>query len=119
MRHSPYLPIPATIDHIVEETPTIKTFGLRPEKPIAFQASASSAMNSSWSVGLTSTQEPTGALDTMGWLSAARVGALAVIGLAAPGAELALLRLLRHKAFHGTGLRRRLNPASVADSLAT
>ena len=32
------MPIPATIDHIVEETPTIKTFGLRPEEPIAFQA---------------------------------------------------------------------------------
>ena len=32
------MPIPATIDHIVEETHTIKTFGLRPERPIAFQA---------------------------------------------------------------------------------
>lgn len=38
MKRNPYLPIPATIDHIVEETPTIKTFGLRPEEPIAFQA---------------------------------------------------------------------------------
>ncbi|MGI9515922.1 MAG: FAD-binding oxidoreductase, partial [Pirellulaceae bacterium] len=28
----------ATIDHIVDETPTIKTFGLRPQAPIAFQA---------------------------------------------------------------------------------
>ena len=38
MKLNPYMPIPATIDHIVEETPTIKTFGLRPEEPIAFQA---------------------------------------------------------------------------------
>lgn len=38
MKRNPYMPIPAIIDHIVEETPTIKTFGLRPEKPIAFQA---------------------------------------------------------------------------------
>ena len=38
MKPSPYLPIAATIDHIVDETPTIKTFGLRPEEPIAFQA---------------------------------------------------------------------------------
>jgi NAD(P)H-flavin reductase len=38
MKGNPYLPIPATIDHIVEETPTIKTFGLRPEQPVAFQA---------------------------------------------------------------------------------
>jgi NAD(P)H-flavin reductase len=38
MKQNPYMPIAATIDHIVEETPTIKTFGLRPEEPIAFQA---------------------------------------------------------------------------------
>ena len=38
MRRNPYLPIAATIDHIVDETPTIKTFGLRPEWPVAFQA---------------------------------------------------------------------------------
>jgi NAD(P)H-flavin reductase len=38
MNRNPYLPIPATIDHIVEETPTIKTFGLCPERPVAFQA---------------------------------------------------------------------------------
>jgi len=38
MKRNPYMPIPATIDHIVEETPTIKTFGLRPEEPIVFQA---------------------------------------------------------------------------------
>ena len=38
MKQNPYLPIAATIDQIVDETPTIKTFGLRPEEPIAFQA---------------------------------------------------------------------------------
>ncbi len=38
MNQNPYIPIPATIDHIVEETPTIKTFGFRPERPVAFQA---------------------------------------------------------------------------------
>ena len=38
MRLNPYMPIPATIEHVVDETPTIKTFGLRPERPIAFQA---------------------------------------------------------------------------------
>ncbi len=38
MKPSPYMPIPATIDHIVAETPSIKTFGLRPERPVAFQA---------------------------------------------------------------------------------
>lgn len=38
MRQNPYMPIAATIDHIVEETASIKTFGLRPQEPIAFQA---------------------------------------------------------------------------------
>lgn len=38
MKQNPYLPITATIDHIVEETPAIRTFGLRPEEPIAFEA---------------------------------------------------------------------------------
>ncbi len=38
MKQNPYLPIVATIDQIVDETPTIKTFGLRPAEPIAFQA---------------------------------------------------------------------------------
>ena len=38
MKPNPYMPIAATIDHIVEETSSIKTFGLRPEQPIAFQA---------------------------------------------------------------------------------
>jgi len=38
MSRSPYLPIAATIDHIVEETPTIKTFVLRPEQPVSFRA---------------------------------------------------------------------------------
>ncbi len=38
MRWNPYLPIPAVIEHIIEETPTIKTFGLRPVEPVAFQA---------------------------------------------------------------------------------
>ena len=38
MKRNPYMPIPATIDTIVEETPTIKTLGLRPVEPIAFRA---------------------------------------------------------------------------------
>jgi len=38
MKPNLYMPMVATIDHIVEETPTIKTFGLHPQKPIAFQA---------------------------------------------------------------------------------
>lgn len=38
MKPHPYLPVSATIEHIVEETPAIKTFGLRPEAPLAFQA---------------------------------------------------------------------------------
>ena len=38
MKLNPYMPMPAKIDHIVTETPTIKTFGLRPQRPLAFQA---------------------------------------------------------------------------------
>ena len=38
MKLNPYMPMCATIEHIVTETPTIKTFGLRPERPLAFQA---------------------------------------------------------------------------------
>jgi sulfite reductase subunit B len=34
---NPYHPIKAIIEHITEETPTIKTFHLRPEKPIEFK----------------------------------------------------------------------------------
>ncbi len=35
---SPYMPIPAQIERIVDETPTIKTFSIRPAEPIAFEA---------------------------------------------------------------------------------
>ena len=35
---SPYMPIPAEIEGIVDETPTIKTFAIRPAEPIAFEA---------------------------------------------------------------------------------
>ncbi len=38
MRQNPYLPIPATIESIVDETDSIKTFGLRPSHPISFLA---------------------------------------------------------------------------------
>jgi NAD(P)H-flavin reductase len=38
MRPNPYLPIPAEIEDIVDETPTIKTFVLRPEAPVPFRA---------------------------------------------------------------------------------
>jgi|GEM_PF-6604760 len=33
-----YTPIPATIDRVDNETPTIKTFGIRPREPMAFAA---------------------------------------------------------------------------------
>jgi len=33
-----YTPVPATIDRIDDETPTIKTFGIRPREPMAFAA---------------------------------------------------------------------------------
>ncbi len=35
---SPYMPIPAEIEGIVDETPTIKTFSIRPAEPIPFEA---------------------------------------------------------------------------------
>ncbi len=35
---SPYMPIPAEVEGIVDETPTIKTFAIRPAEPIAFEA---------------------------------------------------------------------------------
>jgi len=35
---SPYMPIPAEIEGIVDETPTIKTFAIRPAEPIPFEA---------------------------------------------------------------------------------
>ena len=35
---SPYMPIPARIEGIVDETPTIKTFAIRPVEPIVFEA---------------------------------------------------------------------------------
>jgi len=35
---NPYFPLPAVIKDVIEETPTIKTLVLRPEKPIAFKA---------------------------------------------------------------------------------
>ena len=38
MTQAPYMPIPAKIEAIVEETPNIKTFTVRPEQPIPFQA---------------------------------------------------------------------------------
>lgn len=38
MSQAPYMPIPAKIEAIVEETPNIKTFTVRPEQPIPFQA---------------------------------------------------------------------------------
>ena len=35
---SPYMPIPAEIEGIVDETPTIKTFAIRPAEAIPFEA---------------------------------------------------------------------------------
>lgn len=35
---SPYMPIPAEIEGIVDETPTIKTFAIRPAEPMPFEA---------------------------------------------------------------------------------
>ncbi|NQT89194.1 FAD/NAD(P)-binding protein [bacterium] len=35
---NPYAPIPATLDDIVDETPTIKTFVLSPKEPVEFRA---------------------------------------------------------------------------------
>ena len=38
MKQNPYKSVPATIESITVETPTIKTFRLRPEEPIPFKA---------------------------------------------------------------------------------
>ena len=38
MSKDPYKPILAKIEDIIEETPTIKTFVLKPEKPMKFEA---------------------------------------------------------------------------------
>ncbi|MBN1270234.1 MAG: FAD/NAD(P)-binding protein [Kiritimatiellae bacterium] len=38
MAHSPYMPVPAVVESVVDETPTIKTFKIRPEEPLVFQA---------------------------------------------------------------------------------
>ena len=38
MSQTAYMPIPAKIEAIVEETPNIKTFTIRPEQPIPFKA---------------------------------------------------------------------------------
>ncbi len=38
MSATPYLPMPATIERIVDETPTIKTFTVRPQSPVFFEA---------------------------------------------------------------------------------
>jgi NAD(P)H-flavin reductase len=35
---NPYAPIPATLDEVVDETPTIKTFVLSPKEPVEFRA---------------------------------------------------------------------------------
>ena len=37
MKKNPYCPIKAEITDIIEETPTIKTFALKPDKPISFE----------------------------------------------------------------------------------
>ena len=33
-----YMPIPATIERVEDETPAIKTFTIRPRDPVAFKA---------------------------------------------------------------------------------
>jgi len=38
MNRNPYMPVPATIEKIVTETSNIKTFTVRPEVPVAFEA---------------------------------------------------------------------------------
>ena len=38
MSRTLYMPVPALIERVVEETPNIKTFTLRPREPVAFQA---------------------------------------------------------------------------------
>ena len=37
-RTNPYMPMPAVIDSVTVETPTIKTYVVRPERPFAFEA---------------------------------------------------------------------------------
>jgi len=38
MSGNPYMPVPATIETVADETPNIKTFRLRPTEPMPFQA---------------------------------------------------------------------------------
>ncbi len=38
MNLAPYMPVPATIERVEEETPSVKTFTLRPRDPVAFKA---------------------------------------------------------------------------------
>ena len=38
MSCSPYMPVPATIEKIIDETSNIKTFAIRPSEPVSFQA---------------------------------------------------------------------------------
>ena len=38
MNPAPYMPIPATIERIEDETPAIKTFTIRPREPVPFGA---------------------------------------------------------------------------------
>ncbi|MGR8918385.1 MAG: FAD/NAD(P)-binding protein [Gammaproteobacteria bacterium] len=38
MSAAPYMPIPATIERVTEETPSIKTFTVRPREPVPFAA---------------------------------------------------------------------------------
>ena len=38
MNPAPYMPIPATIERVADETPTIKTFTVRPREPLPFAA---------------------------------------------------------------------------------
>ena len=38
MNRTMYMPMPARIERIVDETPTIKTFTIRPQVPLVFQA---------------------------------------------------------------------------------
>ena len=33
-----FLPVPAQLEDVIEETPTIRTFALRPAEPIPFRA---------------------------------------------------------------------------------
>ncbi len=38
MNLAPYMPVPATIERVEDETPSIKTFTIRPREPVAFKA---------------------------------------------------------------------------------